>query len=100
MTQSVHAWRESIESIFVKWSDNPGSESAVDLEQRLAAVLSALEQRIDATVEQADRQSFSEEEGENFYRMLGAYRGVSEAVVAYAGNAASIDWAEWNEEKF
>jgi uncharacterized membrane protein YccC len=100
MTQSVHAWRESIESIFVKWSDNPGSESAVDLEQRLAAVLSVLEQRIDATVEQADRQSFSEEEGENFYRMLGAYRGVSEAVVAYAGNAANIDWAEWNEEKF
>ena len=100
MTQSVHAWRESIESIFVKWSDNPGSESAVDLEQRLAAGLNVLEQRIDATIEQADRQSLSEEEGENFYRLLGAYRGVSEAAVAYAGIAGTIDWVDWHEEKF
>lgn len=100
MTQSVHAWRERIESIFVKWSGNPGSEPAVDLEQRLAAVLSVLEQRIDAIIAQPDRETISVEDGENFYRLLGAYRGVSEAAVAYAGNAASIDWAEWGEEKF
>jgi uncharacterized membrane protein YccC len=100
MKQSVHAWRESIESLFVKWSGNPGSEPAVDLEQRLAAMLSELEQRIDATIEQAGRESLSEEDGENFYRLLGAYRGVSEAAVAYAGNAATIDWADWREEKF
>ena len=100
MKQSVHAWRESIESIFVKWSDNPGSEPAVNLEQRLSDALGELEHRIDATIEQADRETLSEEDGENFYRMLGAYRGVSEAVVAYAGSAAAIDWAEWSEEKF
>ena len=100
MKQSAHAWRESIESIFVKWIDNPGSESAADLEQRLAAGLGELEQRIDATIEQADRETLSDEEGENFYRMLGAYRGVSEAVVAYAGIAGTIDWVDWREEKF
>jgi uncharacterized membrane protein YccC len=100
MTQSVHAWRESIESIFVKWSDNPGKESAVDLEQRLATTLRVLEQRIDTTVEQADRKTLSEAEGENFYRLLGAYRGVSEAAVAYAGIAGTIDWVDWSEEKF
>jgi uncharacterized membrane protein YccC len=100
MTQSVHAWRESIESIFVKWSGNPGSEPAVDLEQRLAAVLSVLEQRIDAIIAQPDRETISVEDGENFYRLLGAYRGVSEAAVAYAGNAAAIDWSDWSEEKF
>ena len=100
MTQSVHAWRESIESIFEKWSDNPGSEPAVDLEQRLAVGLSILEQRIDAVIEQVDRQALSGEEGENFYRLLGAYRGVSEAAVAYAGIAGTIDWVDWHEEKF
>jgi uncharacterized membrane protein YccC len=100
MKQSVHAWRESIESLFVKWSADPGSESAADLEQRLAATLSVLEQRIDATIEQADRQAISEEDGKNFYRLLGAYRGVSEAAVAYAGIAGTIDWADWHEEKF
>jgi hypothetical protein len=100
MKQSVHAWRESIESLFVKWSGNPGSEPAVDLEQRLAAVLSVLEQRIDAITAQPDRATLSAEDGENFYRLLGAYRGVSEATVAYAGIAGTIDWAEWGEEKF
>jgi uncharacterized membrane protein YccC len=100
MKQSVHAWRESIESIFVKWSENPGSEPAVDLEQRLAAGLSVLEQRIDTAIEQVDRENLSKEDGENFYRLLGAYRGVSEATVAYAGIAGTIDWVDWNEEKF
>jgi hypothetical protein len=100
MKQSVHAWRERIESLFVKWSANPGSMPAIDLEQRLAAVLSVLEQRIDAAIEQPDRKTLSEEDGENFYRLLGAYRGVSEATVAYAGIAGTIDWAEWGEEKF
>ena len=100
MQESVHAWRERIESLFVKWSGNPGSVPAVDLEQRLAAVLSVLEQRIDAITAQPDRATLSAEDGENFYRLLGAYRGVSEATVAYAGIAGTIDWAEWGEEKF
>jgi hypothetical protein len=100
MQESVHAWRARIESLFVKWSGNPGIEPAVDLEQRLAAVLSVLEQRIDAIIAQPDRATLSEEDGENFYRLLGAYRGVSEATVAYAGNAATIDWDNWREEKF
>jgi hypothetical protein len=55
---------------------------------------------IDAIIEQPGRKTLSAEDGENFYRLLGAYRGVSEAAVAYAGNAATIDWADWNEEKF
>jgi uncharacterized membrane protein YccC len=98
--QSLHDWREDIESLLVEWSTNPGSESATDLEQRLAAGLSVLEQHIDAIIEQPGRKTLSAEDGENFYRLLGAYRGVSEAAVAYAGNAATIDWADWNEEKF
>ena len=100
MQQSVHAWRENIESLFIQWSTDPGSMPSTDLEQRLAVELSELEQRIDAAIEQADRENFSEEDGENFYRLLGAYRGVSEAAVAYAGIAVTIDWHDWKEEKF
>jgi dipeptidyl aminopeptidase/acylaminoacyl peptidase len=42
----------------------------------------------------------TEEEGESFYRVLGSYRGVSEAALAYAGAAADTDWTHWQEEKF
>jgi hypothetical protein len=100
MKPSVRAWRSSIESLFVEWAANPGSKPAVGLEQRLAARLGKLEQRIDATIEQADREALSDDDGENFYRLLGAYRGVSEAAVSYAGIAATLDWDNWREEKF
>ena|GEM_PF-1149761 len=100
MQQSLHAWRESIESMLMKWSENPGSQPAADLERHLATGLSALETRIEATIEQAGRENLSEEDSESFYRLLGAYRGVSEATVAYAGIAGTIDWLDWNEEKF
>ena len=37
---------------------------------------------------------------EKFYRLLGAYRAVSEALVDYAGDTADINWARWREERF
>jgi len=42
----------------------------------------------------------SSQDGENFYRLLGAYRGLSEAMVEYAGASGVIDWAGWRQEKF
>ncbi len=35
-----------------------------------------------------------------FYRLLGGYRGVSDAALAYARAAGAIDWKQWQEEKF
>ena len=67
---------------------------------RLAARLAALEQRIDEAFEQADVGALEGSDIENFYRLLGGYRGVSEAAVAYAGTAGTIDWAQWREEVF
>ena len=32
--------------------------------------------------------------------MACAYRGVSEALVEYAGSAGDIDWSSWREERF
>jgi len=31
---------------------------------------------------------------------LGAYRGVSEALVNYAGSTGTIDWTPWQEARF
>ena len=42
----------------------------------------------------------SEEDYENFYRYLGAFRGLSEAAVFYLQNAQGINWAQWEEERF
>ena len=43
---------------------------------------------------------FSRQDGENFYSLLGAYRGLPEARVEDAGSAGMIDWPPWHEERF
>jgi len=40
------------------------------------------------------------QDGENFYRLLGTYRGVSDALITYAGSTMSVEWAPWREERF
>ena len=67
---------------------------------RLDEILSSLEARIQGTPDQAAEGQVGDRNGENFYRLLGAYRGVSEALVAYAGSAGQIDWSGWRESRF
>ncbi len=100
MRQDIRTSSASIVSAFMKWSENPEAGPVADLEKRLAGGLDRLEERIDQTLGRADMETLSEEDGENFYRLLGAYRGICEAAVAYAGSAGGIDWDCWREEKF
>jgi hypothetical protein len=59
-----------------------------------------LEQRIKEILDKSTKNQLSDRDCENIYRLLGAYRGVSEALVEYAGSAETIDWAGWREERF
>jgi hypothetical protein len=36
----------------------------------------------------------------NAYRLLGSYRGLSEAVVAHSRIINNIDWPRWREARF
>jgi hypothetical protein len=65
----------------------------------LEAGLAHLEERVVATVNRGGAH-LDREEVEQFLRLLGGYRGVSEAAVAYAGAAQPINWAHWREERF
>jgi len=51
-------------------------------------------------LDKAGKERFSARDGESFYRLLGAHRGVSEALVNYARSTDTIDWAQWSEERF
>jgi hypothetical protein len=37
---------------------------------------------------------------QNFYRLLGAYRSTSEALLDFAQQAARVDWNPWYQERF
>ncbi len=42
----------------------------------------------------------SDQDKEHLYRLLGAYRSLSEAGLEYAKTAEGIDWRHWRESRF
>jgi hypothetical protein len=101
LLSEVRAWRIAIEAVFRRWAeklevDPPGSE----LEQRLSARLDRLEQRINDTLSHAETSAISNEDYQNFYRLLGSYRGVSDAMVALAKANGDVSLASWQEARF
>ena len=67
---------------------------------RLTEVMKHLEARVQQILDTADMGQLNVQDGENFYSLLGAFRGVSDALVAYAASAGAIDWTPWREERF
>jgi len=100
LIDDVRAWRMAIEELFQRWSDNPATEPEVDLQERLALEMKAMETRIDQTLTLAEQGELVPEDYKNFYRLMGSYRGLSESVVAHAKLAKGLDWAQWQEERF
>jgi len=96
------AWRVQVQTTFQGLSQNPvaGEQAAEAFRKRLTEIMDDMEQRIERTMDQAADGQLSIQDGENFYRLLGAYRGVSEAMVDYAGIAGGIDWERWREPRF
>jgi hypothetical protein len=47
----------------------------------------------------ATEEQLTARDREYFYRLLGAFRGLSETLVNYVGSAAAIDWRRWREAR-
>jgi hypothetical protein len=99
LREGIMTWHVGLEAIFGRWARNPEAEPVAALRQRLKSGLIRLEAQIEEVVNQAE-EDMTREEGENFFRLLGGYRGVSEAALAYAGAAQAVNWSHWREERF
>jgi hypothetical protein len=95
----LKTWHAGIETIFGKWSRHPEAEPVAGLQQRLEAGLHRLENRLEDVINRAG-SDVNREAGAHFFRLLGGYRGVSEAALTYAGAAQIINWSHWREERF
>jgi uncharacterized membrane protein YccC len=100
LQSDIQAWRVKVEETFQCLSEKPDAGKKETLRTRLAEIIDHLEKRIEETLDKAAEWQLSDRDNENFYRLLGAYRGVSEALVEYAGSTGAIDWAQWQEERF
>jgi hypothetical protein len=95
--QSTLLARELIDDVC---SDNPATEPDVDLPEQLALEMKAMETRIDQTFTLAEQGELGPVDYENFYRLMGSYRGLSESVVAHAKLVKGISWGQWKEARF
>ena len=94
----IRAWRLRVQEAFQRLSEDPAAGERETFRSKIDGILDQLEERIKGTLNKAPEGKFSDRDGENFYRLLGAYRGVSEALVNYAGSANTIDWAQWKKK--
>ena len=60
----------------------------------------ALAQDIIATIPALAQGQLGNKDYENFYRLIGSYRSLSESVVDHAKLAGNFDWQQWKEERF
>jgi len=100
MVEHLHAdllaWRHGIEALLAGLAADPEAAAEGDLRTRLDAI----ESRIETAFNAAGETHLSAEEQGNVYRLLGAHRGLSEALVALVGRTAAIDWARLQEARF
>jgi hypothetical protein len=96
----VRRWRIAVQEVFGQLSEKPEAAEAASLQSRLDAALVRLEARIQEALDQIDETKVSAEESVSMYRLLGAHRGVSEALVNVAGETVGIDWKRLREGRF
>ena len=92
-------WRGGLETALQAAADSPGGTDSTALGAQLAALLERVEQRLEETLT-GPAAAVPAEQCADMYRVLGAYRGVSVAVIDLARTASGIDWARLRETRF
>jgi uncharacterized membrane protein YccC len=102
LLDDVRAWHQVIEARMQRRAEDPTQfiEPSADVRKRLADRLARLEASIEEMFAQSGKGELSTTDCKNLYRLLGSYRGLSEAAIGYAQLAEGMKWAQWREERF
>jgi hypothetical protein len=87
-------------TVLAKLAVAPESADPADLRAQLDTVLAWVEQRIETAINSADAVAVSSEDNENMVRLLGASRGITEALIAFVNHSAAIDWSRLRQARF
>jgi uncharacterized membrane protein YccC len=102
LLDDLRAWRLAILQQISLWAEDPeaAARQATDLQDRLNQRLVTLEARIEEIFLRAGEGELDAQDFENLYRLLGTFRGLSEAGVAFVGIARDVNWGQWREARF
>ena len=100
LRDDVRSWRLGVQGVVHGFARDPAYADGEHLRSRVTAVMDGLEEKITRTLDEAQPGSIDHDEAESLFRLLGAYRGVSEAPIDFAGASSEIAWEPWREERF
>ena len=100
LSDDALAWRNILVQTFQNFSKDATVGKGEAFRIKLKEIMNHIEKRIQEVLDKIDEGQITAAERENFYRLLGAYRSVSEAMVDYAEKSEVIDWNYWREERF
>jgi len=100
LLKDVGSWRLRAQAVLKMFAKNPAAMTDDSLREGLTIKMERMEQRIEDTLNKAGEGEFDDSDVKNFYRLIGAYRGYSEAMIEYAGTAGNIEWERWRETRF
>ena len=97
LQQSIRACQERIQGFFQFLSDEPTTGRSGTFRAGLNEIVGNLEARVKEAVNTQSKGRPSPHDGENVYRMLGAHRGVSEAMGDFVASTDAMHWSRWKE---
>ena len=100
LSAELRVWRTGLHKILSSLSQRPEAADFADLRVQLDATLERLEEQIGKAAAGMGQPATSARESENSFRLLGALRGVSEALANFARQVRGIDWVHLREDRF
>ena len=100
LLEDIHSWQSRVQEAFQLLSKDPTIGNRDRFHARLTEIMEHFETRIKETLNKMTDDQINVQDSENFYRLLGAYRGVSEALIGYTASTGTIKWSLWQEERF
>lgn len=96
----IRAWRLAVQQLYAQLSVDPGAAEQEDLQLKLEQRLHDLERKITLVIDRTGDGGLTENEQVNFYRVLGAYRGLSGSLLQFIVKTGAIAWPKWREARF
>ena len=102
LRDDLQSWHQVIAARLQLRADDPTRfvEPSFEVRKRLGERLARLEVSIQETLAGLGKDALGAEDYRYLYRLLGSYRGLSEAAIGYAQLAEGIDWGRWHETRF
>jgi hypothetical protein len=100
LQDDLRSWRLAIVDVLNALAADPGAPGVADLDHKLRRRLAAMEARLDEVTDALGPDALTEAQAGDFYRLMGSFRGLSEALLDFRELAGHIDWEPWREARF